>query len=136
MSHTGLHHSCTTLNNLCGDAKKCTANTKIKCLGTQGVTGRAYKGCIRTSSVMTDRPTPVKTRSRVKPSMFQSFTVLSADTVASWRMSGLMRHFRMCAAAATIKRISQPLCASCAADKIHQANAESQKEAHLPAAHK
>ena len=39
------------------------------------------------------RPLPVKVLSRVKPSRFHSLTVLSADAVASWRTSGLNKHF-------------------------------------------
>ena len=35
---------------------------------------------------------PTSVRSRVKPSMFHSFTVLSLETVANFCMSGLRRH--------------------------------------------
>ena len=38
------------------------------------------------------RAAPTSVRSSVKPSRFQSLTVLSADVVASWRTSGLSRH--------------------------------------------
>ncbi len=38
---------------------------------------------------------PVRVRSREKPSRFQSLMVLSEDVVASWRTSGLSRHFKM-----------------------------------------
>lgn len=36
---------------------------------------------------------PVRVLSSVKPSRFQSLTVLSAEAVASWRTSGLSKHF-------------------------------------------
>ena len=36
---------------------------------------------------------PVSVLSSVKPSRFHSFTVLSAEAVASWRTSGLSKHF-------------------------------------------
>jgi hypothetical protein len=39
---------------------------------------------------------PVKVRSSVNPSIFQSLTVLSEDVVTIWRTSGLSRTFKMC----------------------------------------
>lgn len=41
------------------------------------------------------RSLPVRVRSREKPSRFQSLMVLSEEVVASWRTSGLSRHFKM-----------------------------------------
>ena len=55
------------------------------------------------------RSAPVRVRSSLKPSTFQSLIVLSEEVVASCLASGLSRHFRTCLPApmAVLSRTSQ-----------------------------